>query len=169
MVSGNLSKENYLHDLAGEKNYLMLPFEEVPTLSKYILNNKVDIKFMKSLTDFCIRVLKELESKGIIHRDIRPENIFVYKENEGVDFKLIDFGCSVYKNKENLLNNSIFKLDFETAGVNYRAGVRTWDDAGSCYVMIKWMLDDYDIEGKELLDKISKRIGMLYYTERNRM
>ena len=162
-------KENYLHDLASEKDYLMLPFEEVPTLSKYMLDNKVDVKFMKSLTDFCIRVLEELESKRIIHRDIRPENIFVYKNKEVVDFRLIDFGCSIYKNKENLLNNSIFKLDFETAGVNYRAGVRTWDDAGSCYVMLKRMLDDCNIEGKELLNKISRRIGVLYYTEYNRM
>jgi len=44
--------------------------------------------------------IQELHNKKIIHNDIKPENIMVYKNNDDIKIKLIDFGLSCYFEKK---------------------------------------------------------------------
>ena len=56
-----------------------------------------------------IRILKVLHSKGIIHRDVKPENI-IYQEaaksENSSNYQFIDMGV-----------NNIFLIDFGTASI----------------------------------------------------
>ncbi|XP_057191464.1 serine/threonine-protein kinase pim-2-like [Triplophysa rosa] len=49
-----------------------------------------------------IRALKHCESKGVLHRDVKPQNILIRTDTH--DIKLLDFGCG------DLLNDSDYKM-----------------------------------------------------------
>jgi serine/threonine protein kinase len=59
-------------------------------------NDKV---FFKQIILDIAKALKTINDKGIMHRDIKPDNIFIKEEDEDEEKKIIklgDFGCSVY-------------------------------------------------------------------------
>jgi len=84
-------------------------------LGEYIKTNgclEKDIKFYENIIIQLTESLKTIYEKGVIHRDIKPNNIFIKKENERKIIKLGDFGCSIFK-KDN---------DFEQIGtITYNA------------------------------------------------
>ena len=66
-------------------------------LSEYIRNrnfNLIDIEDFLEILNGITEALKVLNNKGIIHRDIRPRNIFLTGKNK---IKLGGFGHSIYK------------------------------------------------------------------------
>jgi len=71
--------------------YFVMPFEKGVTLEEYINKHKLTEKEVISLSIGILNGLKEAHKHGIIHRDIKPDNIFI-KEN-GLPM-LIDFGAS---------------------------------------------------------------------------
>jgi len=47
------------------------------------------------LTTQCCQALESAHNKGIVHRDMKPENIFLTERDDGSDFvKILDFGVS---------------------------------------------------------------------------
>ena len=85
---------------------IVLEIEEYEmNLNSYINDNSSfeegDINIFKSITINMVRILKELKEKGIIHRNIKPQNIFKFKTNdnseEDFNIKLGNFDCAIYK------------------------------------------------------------------------
>ena len=71
--------------------YFIMPFEKGVTLEEYISKHELTEKEIISLSIGVLNGLKEAHKHGIIHRDIKPDNIFI-KEN-GLPI-LIDFGAA---------------------------------------------------------------------------
>ena len=68
-------------------------------LMEYIKENgelRNNPEFFKNLIIILAKVLKMLQSKGIMHRDIKPQNIFLKNEEDLNSIKLGDFGCSIF-------------------------------------------------------------------------
>ena len=66
-------------------------------------NQRDAIKYMIS----AINIIERVHNKGIIHRDIKPDNFLLRKNNLGiVELFLIDFGLSKY-----YLNNNIHMIE----------------------------------------------------------
>lgn len=68
--------------------------------------------------EFLASAAVHLADRGIIHHDIKFENILIKNENEKVIFKLIDFGLTCYMNQENLTSHG--------AGSPLYAAPETW-------------------------------------------
>ncbi len=86
-----------VYDCFNENNtiYIVMEFLDGQTL------NNVKIKDYKIAYEYFIQIanaLKIVHSKGIVHRDISPQNIFLLKDG---NIKVIDFGNARYFNKNN--------------------------------------------------------------------
>ena len=77
---------------------------------KHILKlkgNRVEYDWARRVVLTILYTLKEIHKRGVIHRDIAPDNIIV--TNEGV-IKLIDFGAAKYAERvENEIRRSCSK------------------------------------------------------------
>ena len=58
------------------------------------LRNKPE--FFKNIIVILAKVLKILQLKGVMHRNIKPQNIFLKNEDDLNSIKLGDFGCSIF-------------------------------------------------------------------------
>jgi serine/threonine protein kinase len=76
--------------------YLMELIEGVNLLA-YLKNRPLSVDNAVSLGKFLHRAEAHLLHLGLVHGDIKPENILVYKKEgeAGVDFKMVDFGSIV--------------------------------------------------------------------------
>ena len=55
-----------------------------------------DLNFYKYIVQQLANALRILHQKGVMHRDIKPQNIFFKTENGEKKIKLGDFGCSIF-------------------------------------------------------------------------
>ena len=83
------------------KDYITfeLEFCECDLRSYFLLNDKLakDIFFFKEIIISIAKALKVLHEKGVMHRDIKPDNIFIKSvDDNNKTIKLGDFGCSIY-------------------------------------------------------------------------
>jgi serine/threonine protein kinase len=77
--------------------YYLMELIEGINLAEYVKNRPITIDSAIALAKFLHKAEAHLLHLGLVHGDIKPENIIVYKkEGEvGVDFKMVDFGSVV--------------------------------------------------------------------------
>ena len=91
--------------------YIVMEFLDGISLSTYIHTNggKVDIDQGKEIAHSIGSALCRIHEKGIIHRDVSPDNIFLCF---GGGIKLIDFGAARFSQDESKLMTIILKPGF---------------------------------------------------------
>lgn len=82
----------YDFDTSGEYIWFVMDLAKIVEPEKLNLTEKIN-----GIRDIS-KVLEELHSKGYSHRDIKPDNILLYKKN----FVLSDFGLVKYPDKEEI-------------------------------------------------------------------
>ena len=102
------------------------------SLDKVINEKKGNIKEIKEILEQLNNALKIMYDNGIIHKNIKPENILIKKlENNKYIYKLTDYGLSkVFKEKDNIealeyiapeiknnINSSKSKVDLWSIGI----------------------------------------------------
>ncbi len=77
--------------------YYLMELIEGINLAEYVKNRPITVDSAIALAKFLHKAEAHLLHLGLVHGDIKPENIIVYKkEGEvGVDFKMVDFGSVV--------------------------------------------------------------------------
>lgn len=91
----------------GTIQYIISEYIEGETLSEKIANNKLPILTAIDIAIQIASALTATHEAGIIHRDIKPDNIMI--RNDGI-VKVLDFGLA----KPIFQNNTISKNDAET-------------------------------------------------------
>lgn len=77
--------------------YYLMELVEGVNLTEYLKNRSISVDSAIALGKFLHRAEAHLLHLGLVHGDIKPENIIVYKKESeaGVDFKMVDFGSIV--------------------------------------------------------------------------
>ena len=77
--------------------YYMMELIEGVNLQDYVKNRPITVDSAINLAKFLHKAESYLLTLGLVHGDIKPENIIVYKKSDevGVDFKMVDFGSVV--------------------------------------------------------------------------
>ena len=88
--------EAWVPEKRSARYYLMELIEGI-NLTEYLKNRPITVDSAITLAKFLHKAEAHLLHLGLVHGDIKPENIIVYnKEDEvGVDFKMVDFGSVV--------------------------------------------------------------------------
>ena len=84
-------------------------------------NKRFSMKSTLMIMTQCLERLKEIHEKGIIHRDMKPENLVIGYKGKEKNIYLIDFGLSKYTlgEKKNLLLAPIKKEKIVIGTVRY--------------------------------------------------
>jgi len=78
--------------------YSVMEYIEGITLDEFILKHRrLTVKNAVYIILQLLDAIEYMHSKGVIHQDLKPQNIFVLKGNE---IKIIDFGLSYYRNSK---------------------------------------------------------------------
>lgn len=91
--------------------YIVMEYLDGISLSTYLHQNggRIDIDSAVQVTEHIANALHRIHHKGIIHRDVSPDNIFLCG---GGAIKLIDFGAARFSQDENKLMTIILKPGF---------------------------------------------------------
>lgn len=82
----------------GNIKYIIMEYVEGITLSSYLKHKKVlSVKESLSCARQVLRALKEAHEKGIVHRDIKPQNVMIMKNGQ---IKVADFGIARLPDKD---------------------------------------------------------------------
>ncbi|MHC1685588.1 MAG: serine/threonine protein kinase [Clostridiaceae bacterium] len=87
--------------------YFVMNYVEGITLKQYInfeKDMKIEFSTVRDITAGVIEALRIIHNKGLMHRDISPDNIYISKE--GI-VKVLDFGAARYALGENSSNLSV--------------------------------------------------------------
>lgn len=78
------------------QSYFVMEFLEGEDLADLIARDgTLSVERILDITGQCARALSAAHSKGIVHRDMKPENIFLTQRPERPDFpKIVDFGIA---------------------------------------------------------------------------
>ena len=82
-------KDNIIFELEYCESDLKSYFLSKESLGKNLL-------FFKKLVISIAKAIKVIHQKGAMHRDIKPDNIFIKSLDDNKEIKLGDFGCSIF-------------------------------------------------------------------------
>jgi serine/threonine protein kinase len=90
-----------------DKQYIFMPFYELGSLEQALINNYVfsNEERLQLFLDIANAVVS-MHKNNVAYRDIKPENILLYKKDNQLRAKLTDFGLS-----NELREDAIFKLN----------------------------------------------------------
>lgn len=78
----------------GDLNYLVMPFVEGIELGE-LMGQPMALERATSLIGQVLAALEHAHAAGIIHRDVKPENVLVVRDHRGCSqIKLLDFGIA---------------------------------------------------------------------------
>jgi serine/threonine-protein kinase len=134
--------------------YILMDYIDGTDIETYISENPEEIN---NIFGQAIEGFSYLESNNILHRDIRPKNILITKDNV---LKIIDFGFG-----KRIVNNSDFEksislnwlyekpLDFENSVYDFRTEIYFIGK------LFEALIIDYDISGFRYNDLLKKMIA----------
>ena len=80
--------------------------KEISSFIEYKFNSRVKDNLLKNIFNILLDTLINLHNNGIIHRDIKPQNILYNNSNKNI--KLIDYGLSRFLSKNELISGEPF-------------------------------------------------------------
>lgn len=128
-----------VHDYFEENGtaYIIMEYLDGVTLSEYVKQNgNINANELFTLMVPVMRSLKKMHEKGIIHRDISPDNIMYLKDGT---LKLMDFGSARYFNNQDSMLSVVLKMGYAPEEQYRKNGVQgPWTDVyGMCATMYR--------------------------------
>lgn len=87
----------YISDFgAGREPYLVMELlSGVPLSERLVVGEPLSVGLFLRIVDEVLQGLSAVHAAGVVHRDLKPDNIFLVRDSDGTLFpKLLDFGVS---------------------------------------------------------------------------
>ena len=138
-------------------------------LTKVIKSTAMNEEVVRSVVFQLLKVLEYLNSLGILHRDIKAENIILVKGNDGPFVKLLDFGFATFD-----LKNSLNIIHCGTLGYSapeilkkepYGKSIDMWSIGILAFAMVTGKIPIYDSDHRVVISK-TVNLEIDYMSER---
>ena len=122
-----------IYDYFEENNtaYIVMEYLKGQNISQYMkyIGGIPDFTFTAYVADRICDVLDQVHAKGIVHRDLSPDNIFLCENGE---VKLIDFGAVARRN-DSVINTQVLEVILKPGYTpieqyNTRGAIGAWTD-----------------------------------------
>lgn len=122
-----------IYDYFDENNtaYIVMEFLKGQNISQYMkyIGGIPDYTFTAYIADRICDILSQVHERGIVHRDLSPDNIFLCENGE---VKLIDFGA-VAKRNDSVINTEVLEVILKPGYTpveqyNTRGAIGAWTD-----------------------------------------
>lgn len=149
--------DSYFND---EEQYVVMEYVDGINLKDHVKRNgKLIPREAVLITEQICEAIHELHSCGIIHRDIKSNNIIVTKENE---IKILDFGLSLAEDSQRFTQatkvvGSVYYMAPELCKTNNAPSVRS-DIYALGILLFELLTGRYPIAGKEAVETLKKQI-----------
>lgn len=156
----------YFHGRIANDDFVAMEYISDKTLDNHLDNGLKDFTALEreEIAIQLTKILDDLHSSRIVHRDLRPDNIFVNNDN-GIRLILIDFSFAVdsntWENTPRLLDIRRSKHSDEiwkALGEEYKPGKLLWDDAFSVHRILNENNHLFELDVK-LLNQVKNKIG----------
>lgn len=150
-----------LYEIFENADYIYLVLEHLSggSLSQYFAENNNNIsedcacRFIYSVT----QALHYMYTYGIVHRDIKPDNIVLTSSLEGSDVKIVDFGLAKIFEPKELSDDSVGTLCFAAPeillGKKYDMKVDIWSLGILMYLLLSGELPFNDATSEREIAK----------------
>jgi len=81
--------------------YFVMEKGDCDLLEYFLKNTDIDIQEKLKLCIEIFNAIKELHSIGLYHRDIKPDNVFLFIQDDNFTWKIGDLGLSQWRGKDN--------------------------------------------------------------------
>ena len=152
-----------LYDIFENENffYIIMEYCSGGDLFSYLERNKFHIPERQSCKIIykILKALSYLHSFGIIHRDIKSENILItYNNDEEFDIRINDFNLSKILGPGEYCNETCGTLSYVAPEIllkkKYNKLVDSWSLGVTCYLLISGSLPfDHPLNDKEIIRK----------------
>jgi hypothetical protein len=79
---------------SGSPYYYVMEYIEAPSLSLLLKTRKLASDEVVELGRFLAKACQRLLSSELVHGDIKPDNILIFRTGDGLDYKLLDLGIA---------------------------------------------------------------------------
>ena len=161
----------YLHGQIGGDDFILLEYISGNTLDYHLRNclNEFNTQDRIEIASQLIGIVEELHDMKVIHRDLRPDNIFI-TFNNAVKLILIDFSFVIDSDNWNKsprfhdIQNTKRSMDIRKAlGQEYKPEELQWDDAFAIHKILYENNHLFNISN-ELLKSVKDKIGLEVFT-----
>ncbi len=163
----NISHENLIktYDIFENMNdiYCVIEYVSNENLCNYINNNpNLNLKQIKNISKQIINGVSYFESLGIVHQDLKLENIMVKKcNNNNINIKIIDFGLSIIMSNNDFTSGTIGTPNYMAPeiinGDEYNYKIDIWS-LGIIFYFIRYRRLPFDDNRKDKRNFIYENI-----------
>ena len=96
--------------------YLVMELLEGETLGDRLTRGALDQASAQALAEALLRALGFVHARGLVHRDVKPGNVFLQRSDHGERLKLLDFGLAKFTTNANEEADSTLTRDGAVVG-----------------------------------------------------
>ena len=118
-------------------SFVVEPYYYGYTLRNFVAEeNRLNLDNLKSIISILNDTLKTIHDQGIIHKDLKPDNIMLVDTDEGQNLVLIDFGISTKIDGQTIVVTQTGRSTGYAAPETYTAGCSIYSDYYSLGITI---------------------------------
>jgi Ca2+-binding EF-hand superfamily protein len=146
-----------------ERIYIVTEYLDCGTLFEYLEQSSFHVKenVSKRIVADVARGLQFLHENGIIHRDIKLENIMMKREKKNFRAVIIDYGLSCFLGPDQTSNEPVGTLKYVAPEIisrlSYREKVDGWSLGVILYILLQGTVPFYGKSDQDVALRILKR------------